>query len=161
MGRGKFHGTLEKRPGRFGLELHPEKTRLIELGRFAMADRKARGERRPESFGFLGSAHYCRETRIGEFGLGRKPMPKRVGRTLRRIKEALRRRMRRDRREVVEWLGRVVGGWLNYYAVPAAYPSLARFVQLLKGMWRKALLRRSQKGRVSYAGPGPSLKRTR
>ena len=68
----------------FALELHPDKTRLIEFGRFAMADRRARGERRPETFDFLGFTHYCKKKRNGNFGLGRKPIAKRVTRTLKR-----------------------------------------------------------------------------
>ena len=69
----------------FSLELHPDKTRLIEFGRFAQKNRRARGERRPETFDFLGLTHYCRTTRNGKFGLGRKPVGKRVDQTLRRI----------------------------------------------------------------------------
>ena len=74
----------------FALELHPDKTRLVEFGRFAMADRRARGERRPETFDFLGFTHYCKKKRNGKFGLGRKPIAKRVTRTLKRVKAKLR-----------------------------------------------------------------------
>ena len=92
----RFLHDLKERLGQFELELHPDKTRLIEFGRFAMADRRARGERRPETFDFLGFTHYCRKKRNGKFGLGRKPIAKRVTRTLNRIKGELRKRMHED-----------------------------------------------------------------
>ena len=76
----RFLHDLRERMSQFALELHPDKTRLIEFGRFAMANRRARGERRPETFDFLGFTHYCRKTRNGGFGLGRKPIAKRVTR---------------------------------------------------------------------------------
>ena len=115
----------------FALELHPDKTRLIEFGRFAMANRRARGERRPETFDFLGFAHYCKKKRNGRFGLGRKPIATRVTRTLKRLKERLRARMHEDVHETAQWLGKVVNGWLNYYAVPTSARALRGFVRRL------------------------------
>ena len=89
----RFLHDVKERMASFSLELHPDKTRLIEFGRFAQKNRRARGERRPETFDFLGLTHYCRTTRNGKFGLGRKPVGKRVDQTLRRIGAELRRRM--------------------------------------------------------------------
>ena len=89
----RFMEALRARFAAYGLELHPEKTRLLEFGRFAMTNRHERGEGRPETFSFLGFTHYCRTKRNGRFGLGRKPDPKRMRRTLRAIKAQLRRRM--------------------------------------------------------------------
>ena len=143
----RFLCDLKDRLADFSLDLHPDKTRLIEFGRFALADRRARGERRPETFDFLGFTHYCRTTRKGYFGLGRKPIGKRVNRTLKRIKAELRWRMHHNIYEVARWLGRVVGGWLRYYAVPTSFRSLRKFVFRLKWMWWRALRRRSQKDR--------------
>ena len=111
----QFLRDLKERLGQFALDLHPDKTRLIEFGRFAMVDRRARGARRPETFDFLGFTHYCRKTRNGGFGLGRKPIAKRVKRTLKRLKERLRARMHEDVHDTAQWLGKVVNGWLNYY----------------------------------------------
>ena len=88
-----FLKDLKERLAKFGLDLHPDKTRLIEFGRFAKADRKRRGQGKPETFDFMGMTHYCATTRRGKFRVGRKPSRKRVGRTLRRIWEALRMRM--------------------------------------------------------------------
>ena len=135
----------------FALELHPDKTRLIEFGRFAMANRRARGERRPETFDFLGFTHYCRKTRNGGFGLGRKPIAKRVTRTLKRLKERLRMRMHEDVHETAQWLGKVVNGWLNYYAVPTSSRTLGGFVRRLEWIWHKTLRRGSQRTRTTIA----------
>ena len=86
-----FLCDLKARLASFSLDFHPDKTRLIEFGQRAIARRRARGERRPETFGFLGFTHYCRTTRTGRPGLGRKPMRSRVDRTLKRIEAELRR----------------------------------------------------------------------
>ena len=146
----RFLHALGERLGQFDLALHPDKTRLIEFGRFAEVDRRARGLGRPETFDFLGFTHYCTKTRSGRFGLGRKPAAKRMSRTLKRIAEALRRRRHHDPHEVARWLGRVVNGWLNYYAVPTSSRFLRSFTYILKRIWLKALRRRSQRDRFSW-----------
>ena len=138
----QFLFDLRERMSQFALELHPDKTRLIEFGRFAMANRRARGACRPETFDFLGFTHYCRKTRSGGFGLGRKPIAKRVTRTLKRLKERLRMRMHHDVHETAQWLGRVVNGWLNYHAVPTSSRTLGGFVRRLEWIWHKTLRRR-------------------
>ena len=146
----RFLSDLKGRLALFSLELHPDKTRLLEFGKFATANRRARGERRPETFDFLGFTHYCRTQRNGRFGLGRKPIGKRVNRTLRRIKTELRRRMHHNLYEVAKWLGRVLGGWLRYYAVPTSFPWLKRFAFRLKRLWLRVLRLRSQKDRSTW-----------
>ena len=146
----QFLNDIKERLSEFGLNLHPDKTRLIEFGRHAMGNRKKRGERRPETFDFLGFTHYCRKTRKGRFGLGRKPIAKRMTRTLRRIGEVLRRWINGKVRDVADWLGSVVRGWLGYYAVPTSYRYLNVFIQRLKRMWLKVLRRRSQKDRFTW-----------
>ena len=117
----RFLSAVKERFRKFELEIHPDKTRLIEFGRFANECRRERGQGRPETFDFLGFTHYCAETRRGSFMLGRKPVAKRMARTLRRIKGALRKRMHEDIRDTARWLGQVVDGWLNYFAVPTSY----------------------------------------
>ena len=87
-----FLNDLRERLAEFGLNLHPDKTRLIEFGRFATRDRKNRGQGKPETFDFMGMTHFCVTTKRGKFRVGRKPSPKRVRRTLRRIREELRKR---------------------------------------------------------------------
>ncbi len=148
----RFLSAVKERFKSFGLEIHPDKTRLIEFGRSAMEDRRKQGLGRPETFDFLGFTHYCTKTREqGKFQLGRKPVAKRMVRTLKRIKEALRRRMHESVRDTAEWLGKVVDGWLNYFAVPTAYRYLERFVLRLKRMWLLVLRRRSQKDHSTWA----------
>ena len=145
----QFLDDLRERMSQFVLELHPDKTRLVEFGRFAMADRRARGERRPETFDFLGFTHYCKKKRNGNFGLGRKPIAKRVTRTLQRVKEKLRERMHEDVHDTAQWLGRVVNGWLNYYAVPTSARALRGFARRLLWIWLRTLRGRSQKDRTT------------
>ena len=146
-----FLDAVEERFGGFDLELHPDKTRLIEFGRYAMERRLGRGLGRPETFDFLGFTHYCAKDRKGRFQLGRKPVAKRMARTLKRIKEVLRRRMHDDIEDTAKWLGKVLDGWLNYYAVPTSCRYLYRFVERLEWLWIKTVRRRSQKDRFSWA----------
>ena len=146
----RFLRDLKERLGQFGLELHPDKTRLIEFGRFAIADRKKRGQGRPETFDFLGMTHYCRQTRNGHFGLGRKPVAKRMSRTLKAIRAKLRQRMHADEVETGKWLGTVLRGWYNYFAVPTSYRYLARFELRVQREWLVILRRRSQKDRYPW-----------
>ena len=146
----RFLKDVQDRFEQFGLRTHPEKTRLIEFGRFAQANRRKRGAGKPETFDFLGFTHYCRKKRNGRFGLGRKPVGKRMRRTLQALREALRRRMHDDVWQTGRWLGQVLRGWLNYYAVPTSSRSLKAFVYHLKRIWMKILRRRSQKDRFTW-----------
>ena len=148
----RFLSAVKDRFRSFGLEIHPDKTRLIEFGRYATKQRQRRGLGRPETFDFLGFTHYCTKTRKrGGFLLGRKPVAKRMRRTLKRLKEALHRRMHHDVTATAIWLGRVVDGWLNYFAVPTSFPTLRQFAVRLKRLWLRTLRRRSQKDRYLWA----------
>ena len=141
---------LEERLARFGLELHPTKTRLLEFGRHAKASRNARELGKPETFDFLGMTHYCATTLKGRFRMGRKPVKKRVTRTWRRVKDLLRKRWHAGEHELAAWLGRVLRGWLNYYAVPGSGTFLQAFRQRLRRLFLRALRRRSQADRTSW-----------
>ena len=146
-----FLKAVEERFISFGLCLHPDKTRLIEFGRFAAGRRRQRGQGRPETFDFLGFTHYCTKTRGGDFQLGRKPVAKRMTRTLTRLKESLCRRRHHNVVATARWLGKVVNGWLNYYAVPTSFRYLSRFAHRLRHLWLRSLRRRSQKDRYRRA----------
>ena len=146
----RFLNDLKERIGRFELEMHPEKTRLIEFGRYAAENRRRRGEGGPETFDFLGFTHYCRKDRKGRYGLGRKPIAKRMARTLKRVKEELSRRMHEGIGKTGKWLGRVLNGWLNYFAVPTSLRYLRRFASHVLRLWMRAINRRSQKGGYSW-----------
>ena len=146
----RFLQDLRTRLSKFGLRLHPEKTRLIEFGRLAEEERRKRGEGRPKTFDFLGFTHYCRKTRGGKFGLGRKPIANRMAGFLKRIRKELIRRMHHSVHRMGKWLGQVLNGWLNYYAVPWSYRSLQRCYKGLKWIWLQILRRRSQRDRTTW-----------
>src|ERR671918_1657991 len=138
---------LKQRLGKFGLELHPEKTRLIEFGRFAAERRSKAGLGKPETFSFLGFTHYCGKTRKGAFTIKRQSMAKRMRAKLLEIKAQLKRHMHSTVTEMGMWLRSVVRGWLNYHAVPGNSLSLGRFRNEVGRLWFGVLRRRSQKFR--------------
>jgi RNA-directed DNA polymerase len=146
----QFLADLKARLAGFGLVLHPDKTRLIEFGRLAMANRCARGLGRPVSFDFLGFTHYCATRRSGGgFVLGRKPARKRMRVKLREIKGRLQ-AMRHDGiKRQGEWLAQVLRGWMAYYAVPMSGPALSAFRHHMIERWLRVLQRRSQRTRRS------------
>jgi group II intron reverse transcriptase/maturase len=146
----RFQRELKERLLKFKLELHPEKTRLIEFGRFAAANRQERGEGHPESFNFLGFTHSCGCTRSGRFQVVRQTMRKKLGAKLRALKGELKRRMHHRIAEVGTWLRAVATGHYAYYAVPGNNRALWTFRTELTRMWRHALRRRSQKTRMSW-----------
>ena len=137
--------ALRERMGKFGLELHPEKTRLLEFGRFAAERRQRRGQGRPETFDFLGFTHICEEDKKGRFSVRRQTMAHRMRATVEAIKAQLRRRMHQPIREVGRWLGTVMRGWMNYHAVPGNRERLWQFRTAVTRHWRHVLRRRSQK----------------
>ena len=147
----RFLSDLTERMASFGLALHPDKTRLIEFGRHAPANRAAQGTGKPDTFDFLGMTHYCDKTRRGRFRVGRKPSRKRVRRTLNRIREALRSRRHLKAKEISRWLGRVINGWLNYFAVPGSFRDLKAFVHAVKRLLHGAMRRRSQRDRTPWS----------
>ena len=146
----QFLVDLRERFSQFGLELHPDKTRLIEYGRFAGRDRKRRGDGKPETFHFLGLTHLCGKTRNGKFMVLRQTMRVRMRAKLREVKEALRRRMHAPVTEQGSWLASVVRGHFQYYGVPGNQPALSTFRQEILRMWRHVLRHRSQTARVTW-----------
>jgi RNA-directed DNA polymerase len=143
--------ALKDRLAQFGLSLHEGKTRLIEFGRFAAERRAAAGQRRPETFDFLGFTHYCGRTRSGRFVVKRKTQAKRMVRKLKAVRQDLLHRMHAPVREQHRWLGQVLRGHYRYYGVIFNYRALRVFKDCVVRLWRKVLGKRSQKGRVSWA----------
>lgn len=139
-------GELRDRFCKFGLELHPEKTRLIEFGRFAAERRHRRGQAKPETFNFLGFTHICGKTRKGAFTILRKSIAKKMRAKLQEIKARLTRFLHAKVPETGRWLRQVVQGWFNYHAVPGNFPCLDQFLTEVEQLWRRALRRRSQRG---------------
>ena len=121
----RFLAELRERFAKFGLELHPDKTRLIEFGRYARPNRRARGEGKPETFNFLGFTHSCGKTRKGRFTVLRQTMRKRLQAKLQEVKAELRRRMHDPSRSKGAYLRSVVLGHVRYYGVPAERPGAA------------------------------------
>jgi hypothetical protein len=123
-----FRGELEERFRKFKLELHPDKTRLIEFGPFAADNRRRRGEGKPETFAFLGFTHICAKKRSnGRFTVLRQTIRKRLQAKLSEVKAELRRRMHDPIPEQGRWLHSVVGGHIRYYGVPMNSPALIIF----------------------------------
>jgi group II intron reverse transcriptase/maturase len=146
----QFQQELVDRLQKFGLELHPEKTRLIEFGRYAAERRKTRKEGKPESFTFLGFTHVCGKRRkSGKFKILRLTIKKKMFAKLKEIKEDLRKRMHLPIREVGQWLKKVVTGHCQYYGVPGNYDAMSDFRHQVGLRWHHALRRRGQKGLVS------------
>ena len=138
--------AIKERMGKFGLELHEGKTRLLEFGRFAASNRVERGLGKPETFDFLGFTHMCDVTRsTGWFRIKRISIAKRMRAKLADIKEKLRRRRHRPLGETGRWLGKVVQGWLNYHAVPLNMVRLQQFRDEIVKMWLTEIRRRSQR----------------
>jgi group II intron reverse transcriptase/maturase len=148
----RFLHEFRNRLAKFGLELHPEKTRLIEFGRFAMLNRKQRGEGKPETFTFLGFTHHCGKIRkTGAFTVCRKTAKKRMVAKLKSIKMELCRRIHSPPAVVGAWLQKVILGYYRYHAVPGNMPQLTSFLHRICRMWRFFLIRRSQRGSVAWA----------
>jgi RNA-directed DNA polymerase len=141
----QFRVELRQRLAKFHLELHPEKTRLIEFGRFADQNRRGRGEGKPETFNFLGFTHSCDKTRKGRFIVLRQTMRKRLQRKLKEVKEWLRKHLHEPVHEVGGRLRRVIQGHFNYYGVPRNGPALCSFRNAVGWLWWRNLRRRSQK----------------
>ena len=146
----RFRVDLQQRMEKFALSLHPEKTRLIEFGRFAARDRARRGLGKPETFNFLGFTHISGRSRKGGFLLKRKSRRDRMRAKLREVKEALRRCMHDSIPEQGKWLAHVVRGYFNYHAVPTNAKSLVMFRHHVTDLWRRTLKRRGQKDRTTW-----------
>ena len=141
---------LGERLGRFGLEFHSEKTRLIEFGRYAEQQRRKRGERKPDTFNFLGFTHSCGKTRKGKFVVLRQTMRRRWQAKLKQIKEELRQRMHESIPEMGRYLRSVVAGHMRYYAVPMNVVSVSNFRLAVSWIWRRVLRRRSQRTHLPW-----------
>jgi len=143
----RFLKDLVERMGKFGLKLHPDKTRLIEFGRFAEANRRKRGESKPETFDFLGFTHSCSKTRNGKFFISRKTIKKRFVKKCKEVRQELKERLHHNVKETGKWLNSVIRGFQNYYAVPGNMNLVKSFYDQTTRAWLYTLRRRSQKGR--------------
>jgi len=138
--------ALSDRMAKFGLELHPEKTRVLEFGRYARKDREQKGLGKPETFEFLGFVHIAAKDRQGKYQLRRHTSGKKMRAKLARIKAECRNRRHERVVDQHAWLRRVVVGHDNYYAVPTNSDALKRFHYSVERIWYRSLQRRSQRG---------------
>jgi RNA-directed DNA polymerase len=156
----RFLRDFRERLVKFGLELHPDKTRLIEFGRLAFRDRKRRGEGKPETFIFLGFTHHCGHLRSsGAFTVWRITATKRMVAKLKAIKAELQRRKHHRTSEVGEWLRKVIVGYYQYHAVPGNSSQLRLFRRRVCRLWRSVLIRRSERAQVGWDRLAPLMDR--
>jgi group II intron reverse transcriptase/maturase len=155
----RFRVALAERLRQFGLGLHPEKTRLIEFGRFAGQNRKQRGQGPPETFDFLGMTHICGRSQEGKFQVKRRTVAKRMRARLRAIKVELRKQMHDPVRDTGKWLRSVLTGYYRYHAVPGNLPMMARFRHRVLRLWRHVLIRRGGKRKPTWQKLVPLFKR--
>ena len=146
----RFRDAMRDRLREFSLSLHPEKTRLIEFGRFAAQNCKRRGRCKPETFKFLGFVLICDKSRRGDFRIRRKSRRDRMCAKLREIKEGLRHRMHRPIPETGKWLAQIVAGYFAYHAVPTNSPALSAFRYHVLVLWHRQVCRRSQRARMQW-----------
>jgi RNA-directed DNA polymerase len=155
----RFLREFQDRLAKFGLELHSDKTRLIEFGRFAVRNRKQRGEGKPETFTFLGFTHFCGQLTNGTFTVWRITAKKRMVAKLKVIKAELQCRKHHRTSEVGAWLRQVVLGYYQYHAVPGNTTQLRVFSRRVAWLWRNVLIRRSQRAQVGWDRLNPILTR--
>ena len=155
----RFLEDFRERLRKFGLELHPEKTRRIEFGRYAESNRQRRGEGKPETFDFLGFTHISGKSRKGYFTVKRHTAGKRLRRKLRELKQELRARRHEPTALTGKWLRSVVQGYFNYHAVPDNLDSLWAFRTRLTLLWRNQLRQRSQRHGITWRRMGQLVSR--
>ena len=156
----QFLNELGERMQQFGLRLHPDKTRLIEFGRFAAENRQKRRAGKPETFDFLGFTHACgRKFKSGGFIVRRLTIKKRLRATLAAVKQALLRRRHEPIPLVGAWLRSVATGYYRYHAVPGNLRALTAFRREVARAWLHALRRRSQRHRMHWGRFSPIANR--
>jgi RNA-directed DNA polymerase len=147
----RFLTEFRERLLKFGLELHPDKTRRIEFGRFAEINRNKRGEGKPETFDFLGFTHISGKDRNGSYAVKRKTVGQRLRAKVLEVKHQLRGRMHEPVGRNGQWLRSIVQGYFNYHAVPGNIDSLSAFRYRVIRLWRTMLIHRGQKHHLTWA----------
>jgi len=146
----RFWDAMRERLQKFSLSLHPDKTRLVEFGRVAAANRNRRGLGKPETFAFLGFTLVCSKSRRGRFLLKRRSRRDRMKAKLKDVSSELRHRMHQSIPEQGNWLKQVVTGYFAYHAVPTNSAALVTFRDEIIARWRWVLHRRSQKSALTW-----------
>ena len=147
----RFWDAMRTRFEQFSLELHGEKTRLLEFGRYAIERRQRNGQGKPQTFNFLGFTFICGRSRRGAFLLRRHTRRDRMRAALKELKDEMRRRRRDSLTEQGRWLRSVVAGYFAYNAVPTNAQAIGAYRHHVLDLWRRSLKRRSQKDRMTWA----------
>ena len=147
----RFLAALKERLGKFALELHGDKTRLIEFGWYAGERLEKRGQGKPETFTFLGFVHICDKTKQGWFRPLRRTESKRQVAKLKELGEEMKIRRHESIKVQGAWLGAVLRGYYGYYAVPGNSKSMQHFQRELTRRWYRSLCRRSHKRRLNWS----------
>jgi group II intron reverse transcriptase/maturase len=146
----RYWHDLAERLSKFKLELHPDKTRLVDFGRFATQNRKAKGLPKPATFDFLGFTHICGKTHEGKFSIYRYTIRKRLLAKIQSMKTEIQQRQHEAVAETGKWLSSVIRGYVNYFGVPSNYRALGRFRDALIWHWFRTLKRRSQRDKMTW-----------
>jgi RNA-directed DNA polymerase len=156
----RFLHELGERMQQFGLTLHPDKTRLIEFGRFAAENRQKHGEKKPETFDFLGFKHICGCKKLSNgFTVKRKTVGKRLRARLQQVKQELYKQMHYSIPQQGLMLRRIVQGYLNYHAIHGNMHALETFVREIRRYWFRILCRRSQHHHMNWEKFSPIVDR--
>jgi RNA-directed DNA polymerase len=147
----RFWDAMRIRFEQFSLELHGDKTRLLEFGRYAIERRQRNGQGKPQTFNFLGFTFICGRSRRGAFLLRRHTRRDRMRAALREVKDELRRRRHDSLADQGRWLRSVVTGYFAYHAVPTNAQAIGTYRHHVIDLWRRSLKRRSQKDRMTWA----------
>jgi len=145
----RFREVLAKRLKRFALELEPNKTRLVEFGRYAAHHAKRRG-RKLETIYFLGFTHYCTRNRKGNFMVGRKTEKSRLQRSIGKIQAKLRQIRHWSLAEQVETINQLLRGHYNYYGLAGNFTALYKVYHKTEQYWRQMLSSRSNNGYIPW-----------
>jgi len=143
----KFYGVLGKRCAKFGLALHPDKTRLIKFGRFALQDQQ---KVKPKTFQFLGFTFYCARTMQKKFIVNVKTASKRLKRSLTKIESWCKENRHLPLSKQQQKLTEIMLGHYEYYGRRSNSRSLAKFYHAVKRSWQKWLSRRSKNGYMRW-----------
>jgi hypothetical protein len=146
----RVQDALRKRLGKFGLELEPSKTQLVEFGRFAQRHAGKRGRKRPQTISFLGFTLYCTHNRKGNFKVGLRTEKSRLHRSLAHLRDLMRRMRHLPIREQVINLNRVLRGHFAYYGIAGNFRALQRVRRFVEYYWRRMLSSRSRAGNVNW-----------
>ena len=146
----RVQGVLRKRLAKFNLTLEPNKTKLVEFGRFAARHAPQRGRRRPETIYFVGFTLYCTRNRGGGYKVGIRTEKSRVRRTLATLRDLMRRMRHLPVREQALNLNRLLQGHYAYFGVAGNFRALQRIGHAVERYWRKMLSSRSRKGHIPW-----------